>query len=94
MSPGPLRAAPKKIRRGRHISYRLIFNPLSGDDAGLSRWHAEEIQFALDALARLHVHESHRRTLHKFVLVDVVLMSCSRVLYVAASSAAAAVTHQ
>ena len=48
-----------------------MFHPLSGVDAGPSRRVAKEIQFALDTLARLPVHENHRRTRHRSVLFAV-----------------------
>ena len=37
-----------------------MFYPLAADDAGLSRRHTKEIKLALDPLARLSMHESHR----------------------------------
>ena len=72
-----------------------MFQPLSGVDASLSRHHAEEIQFALHTLARLHMHKSHRRTRHQSGLKDVFsvhrrIVTLSHVLFVAASSSAAA----
>ena len=60
MSPDP----GSKNSMGLEGGHRLVFHPLCVFDAGLGRRHAEEIEFALDPLARLSMHESHRRTRH------------------------------
>ena len=38
-----------------------MFHHVTVDDAGLSGGYGEEIQLALDSLARLSMHESHCR---------------------------------
>ena len=56
VSVGQIQMASIALGEGGH---RLVFHPLSRVDAGLNRRHAEEIQFATDALARLQAIVEH-----------------------------------